>query len=185
MHKNIRLLFIILLVFAIASTATLFFTQHHAVVNQRNRPASFFKQLDYRKYNNDGSLHLSFTTSKMYHFLQGNSSHIVKPNILLLDANQVPWHIKAESAHSWHGQQVIILQHNVVFYHPRHKSNPETTIKTSQAYLYPQSNYASSKQNVMLKRPGVIMYGKGLRANLKHGLITLVKQTHGSFHQHK
>lgn len=185
MHKNIRALFIILLLLVIASSSTLLLSHHPVYAKQDNRPNAYFKKLTYRRYNNDGSLHIGFSTPLLYHFNLNNSSHSTTPKILLFDANKVPWHIQANSAHSWHGQQTILLQNKVIFYHPRSGSNPETTIKTSRAYLFPKDNYATSTRKVTMQRPGSKLIGSGLRANLRDGVVTVIKQTHGSFHPHK
>ena len=181
MHKTKLLLPAILLLLILSSLASLLLSKSPFNPAQTNLPDGFFQQLHYREYNSQGQLHLQFTTPQLTHFAANNSSNMQAPRMLLIDTKQIPWHISAKRAQAWHGKNTIHLQQHVRFYHPQTSSSPRTKITTSSAYLYPQRSYAISKQYVTMQRPGSVLHGKGVHANLGHGVITLLHQTHGTY----
>jgi lipopolysaccharide export system protein LptC len=182
MNKNTLFLSAILLLLILSSSITLLFSSRHISLQQANVPVAYLQNLDYKNYDqNDGSLHLYFQSQMLTHFKKYNSSTFTDPKILLFDVNQIPWHITAEKGMAWHGHQVIHLTGHIIFHHQQVKGHPETTMLTNHVYLYPQRNYAVSNDDVTLMRPGTTIKGRGMRANLKNGIITILHQTHGIY----
>lgn len=184
MKKNSLILWSIMLIMIIASLSTLYFTGPRIHQSSSNQITAFFKQLHYQEFDNTGNVHLAFKTPFLRHFKRFNSSMIQQPDIHLISSPQSSWYIQAQRAQSWYGREVIVLHKNVQFYNPGSSQDPETTIKTSRAYLYPQRHYATSEQQVLLKRPGTTLHGTKLRANLKTGVINLLQHTHGFYQSH-
>jgi len=153
-----------------------------------NRPDAFMTKVNYYEYDSQGLLHSHLQTSKIKHYPHNNAARFEKPNMMVYTNEHIPWYVSAEHGNSQNGVNQVNLWSHVVVHQPKEPNNPETTIKTSAMTLYPRKSYARTNRNVTITRPGSTVKAKGMTANFKKGIITLLSRSRGIYvppEQHK
>ena len=69
----------------------------------------------------------------------------------------------------------------MTFHRLANADSPETTITTTQAYIYPKQSLAKTDQPVTIKHLQSVAEGKGMEADLKNGNYTLLSQSQGNY----
>jgi lipopolysaccharide export system protein LptC len=142
---------------------------------------SFMMQPEYQQFNNKGQLHSRLEADQMKHLRPHNISLFTKPRILIYTDDRIPWHITSHYGKSLNGNKTIYLYDHVILHQPPQPHHPETTITTSFLTIYPKRALATTDRKVTITRPGSIIHGKGIEANLKTGSIKLLAQSRGIY----
>jgi len=142
-----------------------------------NAMTAYGINISYQDYDNQGALQSKLTAQKATHFKNDDSTNLTMPNGLIYTTQHIPWHVTANIGKSFQGTKRILLSDNVVLSKPQTLNSPKTTIKTQQVTIFPSRSYATSKMFVSLKQPGTLTTGVGMRADMKHNIVTLLTQT--------
>ncbi len=170
-----------------ASLSTLFMlrsTQHESPppTQQLNqRPDAFMVNVDYSEYDDQGNLHSHLLTPKVIHYPNQNSAVFAQPNFMIYTSERVPWYITAEHGTSRDGINSVFLRDDVHIHQPAEPDNPETTILTTTATIHPPQSTATTDDPVTIVRPGSLVKGTGMEANLKTGVIKLFSHSQGFY----
>ena len=183
MSRNAYLSFLLILVASI-STALLVNHGHqpvHQAAHLDQQPDMFMTDAEYFEYNKQGDLHSHMTTTKIDHYAHMNSSRFENPTLMTYTDQHTPWHISAKHGKSHYGTKWVYLWNNVIVHKSTEPNNPETTITTPGMTLLPPKTLAKTDQNVTITRPGSIVHSRGMRADLKQGVITLLSHSRGVY----
>ena len=135
----------------------------------------------YKDYNKAGQLHSKLEANEMTHYLRHDMSLFTRPKILIYTDDRIPWHIVSNYGRSQQGTQKVFLYENVILHQPQEPSHPETTIKTSELTVYPNHSFAETNKKVLINRPGTVIHGKGIEADFKKGVVTLLTKSRGVY----
>lgn len=91
------------------------------------------------------------------------------------------WFISANKAIAFLSNNTIHLYDKVRIFRSKTKNLPQTTFLTASLTVDPNNNKASTSKTVTILQPKNNLTSKGLRANLKTGVISLVSQASGEF----
>ncbi|MCB1826909.1 MAG: LPS export ABC transporter periplasmic protein LptC, partial [Coxiellaceae bacterium] len=141
---------------------------------------AFMVQAKYVDYDKDGALHSQLEANQMKHYVKQDTSLFTKPKILIYTEDRTPWYITSDYGKSQNGTKKVLLYSNVTLYQPPKPNHPETTITTSELTVYPKRSFAETDKKVKIKRPGTVIHGKGIEANLKTGIVRLLTQSRGT-----
>lgn len=142
---------------------------------------AFMIQPAYIDFNQKGLLHSQLDAKQMEHFVRLDMSKFIDPKILIYTEDRVPWHITSKYGRSQQGSKKVFLYNHVVLHQPQEPNHPETTIYTSELTVYPDRSFAETNKKVKITRPGTVIHGKGIRANLKTGIVKLLTKSRGVY----
>lgn len=184
---TIRLNYIILfflLVCAALSTWLVIQTRlamQSTATNSPANPDQFMNGAIFNRMDMTGKLQDQFTAVHLVHYIQNNATYFSKPNLLVFNNNQPPWHITADNGYAIHGDSVINIDQNVRIEQAANQSRAHTLIKTSKLTIYPDKKLATSDQFVTGIQPGATITAVGLRADMLHNTVNLLSQVHGYY----
>lgn len=183
MHQKIPSLFSLILALGLAFGffAMMKHDQAPSEKDTSNTINAFMIQPRFKDYNENGLLHSDLNAKSMQHYAHRDKSIFDFPTLLIYTEDRVPWHIQAQDGISYEGTKKILLKNKVVLHQPQLSEHLETTIKTNALTVYPERSFAESNQNVTILRPGTIVHGKGVQAELATGVIKLLSQSHGVY----
>lgn len=179
MSRNVWLSLFLIAV-ACLSTILMVHSNHHRIQERATldrRPDTFMTNVNYYEYNNQGLLHSELQTPKIMHYPHNNAARFQKPTMMIYTSEHIPWYVSADNGKSQNGIDWVYLWGHVVVHQPQEPNNPETTIKTSAMTFYPRKSYAQTDENVTITRPGSIVKAKGMNADFKKGIITLLSHS--------
>lgn len=142
---------------------------------------SYMINVSYTEYNTLGQIHNHLFAPTMWHYPKKDSTFIEQPQFLLYTTQRIPWYMSANYGESINNNKLIHLWSHVKLHQPQMPNNPETTIKTQAMTFYSKTSLAKSKEPITIIRPGSIIHGKGVRADLNHGKYMLLSHTNGIY----
>lgn len=174
--KN-KLTIIYLILFLLLGVASIFIL-HHAVKHNHKpkKPTinSFIIHAKFIEYNQYGQVKIIITSIKVTHMQTLGITYFEKPRIIgYTEKNRTPWHIHADLAISNQSGSKIILRGHVIAHQLPTSLHAESTITTSELTVFPKEARAITEKKVTIVRPGTIITGTGLVANLKTGQYEL------------
>src|SRR3990167_3141447 len=183
MNKNIWLSLVLIVVTCLSTILMLHSNPHRKSLPMvlAHEPDSFMQDVSYYEYDSHGALHSHLSTPKIIHYSNKNAAQFEKPNVMVYTDKHIPWYISAEHGKSKQGVDWVYLWENVVIHQPEAPNNPQTTIKTSAITFYPMKSYAETYRDVTITRPGSIVQAKGMTADFKKGIITLLSHSRGVY----
>ncbi|OGT43875.1 MAG: LPS export ABC transporter periplasmic protein LptC [Gammaproteobacteria bacterium RIFCSPHIGHO2_12_FULL_40_19] len=178
MKYKLTLYIILFLCIAVASVLILRHkTTEAPPTAQKNTIDSFITQGTFTEYNEQGLIKTKMTAAHVTHFKESGITHFTKPYIITYTENRTPWHIHADRADSNKTGTKIILQGHVTVHQLPTKQNAETTITTTELTVFPKESRAVTDKAITVSRPGTVIHGTGLIANLKTGQYQLRSQS--------
>lgn len=107
----------------------------------------------------------------MQQFVTQNQNIMYKPSILFFDGLLPSWKTSANEALSDTTTETLHLAGNVTI---EQKSVEEAaTLKTNTLILHPKTSYATTDDQVIIRKPGIYIEAIGLDADLNSNKITL------------
>ena len=124
-----------------------------------DEPDYYAKKATMGEYNSDGNLEYHLKSDSIRHYESKLVTELLKPQITILDSNQTPWSIRAETglirsmsraSNIEAKDDQFVLKENVVV------SNEGPTIdafhlRTEILFLYPQSRYIESDSKILIE----------------------------------
>lgn len=129
------------------------------------------------EYDEQGDIKTTLTAENATHLEPSGTTHFTKPFIITYTKDRTPWHIHADQGISNRDGHQIIFQHNIVIHELPTARHPETRITTDELTILPKASRAFTDKPVILSRPGMVIHGVGLTADLKTGEYQLRSQS--------
>ena len=124
-----------------------------------DEPDYYAKKALMEEYNNGGNLEYQLSTDSVRHYESQQVTKLAKPQIRMLDTNQIPWSIRAKtgvirtqfktSNIEFKGDQFLLNENVVVSNEGQNKNS--FLLKTETLYLYPESRHIESDSNITLE----------------------------------
>jgi len=182
MQKKTLFFSLILLIGASLSICLMLIRDHKITENKTpNGVNAFMTNPFYKDYNKKGQIHSQLQATRMQHYFGQDTSIFTNPKILIYTDERIPWHITSEYGRSQQGTQKVFLYENVKLFQPQLPNHPKTTILTSELTIYPNRSFAKSDKKVKIKQPGTVVNGKGITADFKTSIFTLVSNSRGIY----
>ena len=173
MHKNILAAF--LLIFLISSS--IYFIRHlktnTLAEENQSHVDSYMKNAIYDQYNAEGQLTLHITSPLSRHYSLSNRNEFEKPDIIIYQGQEAPWHITAVHGKSLQDNKLIDLWDDVVIHRATNGENPETTIRTTVLSIDPKAQIAETNQAATITQPHSVIQSIGLKTDFKSGISQL------------
>lgn len=184
MSINQRACFISLLSIAVAVSVMLILltnTAREFIPAPLPEPDSFMTGVVATNMNKEGGIQSRLYSPEMVHFPLNNSTDISLPHIIFYTQEGNPWDLTANNGKANYGINQIELWNNVVINRTQSKANEPLSLHTSELTVYPQLQFASTDKAVVIKQLESIIHSKGLKANLKTGILKLTEKAHGVY----
>lgn len=118
--------------------------------------------------NDDGQLAFEVTAPRLAENPTDRSADIEAPEIVIYEAAEASWQVQAQNGWISHDAKTLKLQGEVsIRRQPSDAEKPVTTIDTSNMTVFPRRQEARTNAPVEIRRPGLILSGVGMRANLR------------------
>lgn len=177
MKYKLSLYILIFALICVASEMILRHTAEPIVVAshtlKKNTVDSFLLYPTVTQYDQEGHIKMKTTAIKLTHYKMSGETTLEKPFIITYTDKHVPWHIHADLAISNKKGDRILLKGHVKVHELPTLKHPETTITTSELTIFPKESRAVTDKFVAIERPGTLIHGVGLVANLKTGQYQL------------
>lgn len=133
-----------------------------------------------RRFDEKGRLIHYLQSPEVQHIPENNSHFISTPYLLLTQADQSIWEIRAQQAKAIKGGQEIKFIHDVII-----KQNQEGqgggSLKTEELTYFPQTKLARTDLPVLYEQPGGIIRSQGMIAYLEEKRVQLLSRARATF----
>ena len=131
-----------------------------------------------QQFQADGKLHYEMTASKLEHLKASDITLVDKPDLQLYRGTQYPWHVRSDKGEvSPEGKEVELID-NVRIARTDAKGRP-TVITSSRITVFPDEEYAQTKQAVRIEAANGVTTAKGMKAYMNDGKINLLSNVRG------
>ncbi|OGT25804.1 MAG: LPS export ABC transporter periplasmic protein LptC [Gammaproteobacteria bacterium RIFCSPLOWO2_02_FULL_42_14] len=176
-YKSYYFYGVIIFIFVVASFLILHHAERALNISLDSKINSFVTGGNFVEYDKQGNIKTKITADKIVEFQSEDRIVFHNPEIVTYSEKQVPWHIRADQAISNKKGDRVVLTGHVLIREMRNDNEPRSTIKTTELVIFPKQSLATTKEPVTLFRPGIIVNGVGLTANLKTGQYELKSQS--------
>lgn len=112
------------------------------------------------------------------HFETQARTELHEPRLELFRPARAALHVSAKRGWVTSGNETILLRGDVRFWEPAAEGAPVFEITTSEAYIYPQREYAETDKPATLTTRQSRTEGVGMRAYLQEQRIEMLNQVH-------
>lgn len=181
--KNFLLVLLTIAVIFSGLMIVLVNVQPAAVIKNGNGFDGFMSDVVAIKMDNAGFPRNVLFSPTFHYYRTQDAVTIDKPRMLINpDKLHVgSWIITADQAIALLTNKTIHLYGNVHITRNKNRHSPKTKFLTSALTIEPNANKAYTQQKVTIIQPGNNLTAKGLRANLKTGVISFVSNASGEF----
>lgn len=146
----------------------------------------YLSNVSIKRFNNQGLLVDKMTAEKLEHFKTSKLSHIVAPQITLLNQSKDSWHISARTGQFDQASNQIELINSVIIAQSRNNefnglaldpTQANTSIKTERLLLNLNSGHADTTNQVVITSRDIKTTADSMSADFKNNLITLKGKT--------
>ncbi len=121
------------------------------------------------QYQADGKRNYEMTAEKVEHIKASDVSLLTKPDLLSYRGGEHPWHVRSERGEvSAEGDEVLLNA----------KGRP-TILTTSRLTVWPDKDYAETKQAVRIDAANGVTTATGMKAYLDDGRMLLLSNVRG------
>jgi lipopolysaccharide export system protein LptC len=146
-----------------------------------NSVETTISRLKVSQFNTEGTLVNLLNTPLMQHIQKDDVYLFQNPHILITQAEQPPWTIRANNAKSFKGSESITFMGNVIVHQEQGNTTQKSTMKTEKVIYYPKDKKASTDLLVTYEQQGNIIQSKGMNAYLDEKRVELLHQARGSY----
>ena len=146
-----------------------------------DEPDYYAKKATMGEYNSDGNLEYHLKSDSVRHYESKLVTELLKPQITILDSNQTPWSIRAETGlmrslsratNIESKDDQLVFKENVVV------SNEGPPIdafllRTEILFLYPHSRYIESDSNILIETKQYRITAANMNSHLNTGWMDL------------
>ena len=131
-----------------------------------------------RQFMEDGKLQYEMTADRLEHIKSTDITLLDKPDLQLYRGTQYPWHVRSDKGEVGpQGQQVELID-NVRIARTDARNRP-TVITTSRATVFPDKEYAQTRQAVRIEAANGVTTAQGMKAYMNDGRINLLSNVRG------
>lgn len=167
------------------SAFIIYHKKNSSLLDDNGKPDAFMVDVVATMIDKQGKPSLKIVSPKMTHYLEKDTTEIVKPLLTLYrNTHQKatkPWHLTANFAKASQGISEILLWENVVINHPGDQQDEKTTLQTPTLTVYPEKQLAETLDAVTITQPNTKIHAIGMNADLSSGAVKLLSQTRGEY----
>ncbi|MHA6492595.1 LPS export ABC transporter periplasmic protein LptC [Pseudomonas borbori] len=130
------------------------------------------------QYQEDGKLHHQMTASKLEHVKASDVTLLTSPNMHLYRGTELPWKIRSEHGEVAPKGTEVELIDKVRVERTDAKGRP-TILTTSRLTVFPEKEYAQTKQAVRIDAANGVTTAQGMKAYLNDGRMLLLSNVRG------
>ncbi|WP_312290379.1 LPS export ABC transporter periplasmic protein LptC [Stutzerimonas nitrititolerans] len=130
------------------------------------------------QYQPDGKRHYELTAEKMEHIAATDMSLLTRPDLLAYRGTELPWHVTSERGEVGPQGQEVELIDQVRVERTDAKGRP-TIITTSRLTVFPEKDYAQTRQPVRIEAANGVTTATGMNAYLNEGRVLLLSNVRG------
>lgn len=144
------------------------------------QPAIDFYVLNSRtvQYQPDGKRHYELIAEKMEHIAATDMSLLTRPDLLAYRGTELPWHVSSERGEVGPQGQEVELIDKVRAERTDAKGRP-TILTTSRLTVFPEKDYAQTRQPVRIEAANGVTTATGMNAYLNEGRMLLLSNVRG------
>lgn len=135
-----------------------------------------------KQFDKQGKLAREFTTPKVIHYPEHNTSVFIKPHLIVHRPDQPVWTISAKRGKAIEGNKQVDLVGQVSIQQAADNKNPATDIHTSELHFFPSKQLATTSKLIRMHQPGIMISATGMRAHLDSHHIELLSNTKAVYH---
>lgn len=147
----------------------------------KNSPDAYSQQLNYLSHTATGLIANILTSKLAVHYPAADITTFKQPKLTYYTQTRQRWIVTSEKGESLRGHKKILLTKNVVIHQPQSSVVPDTKIYTQHLTVFPGTDTAITHDPVKIVRPGTIIHGIGMTANLKTGQYKLLRHARGTY----
>ncbi|WAE62929.1 LPS export ABC transporter periplasmic protein LptC [Stutzerimonas sp. R40042] len=130
------------------------------------------------QYQPDGKRNYELTADKLEHIKASDISLLTKPDLLSYRGTELPWHVRSERGEvSAEGDEVLLID-QVKVERTDAKGRP-TILTTSRLTVWPEKDYAETKQAVRIEAANGVTTATGMKAYMDDGRMLLLSNVRG------
>lgn len=148
------------------------------------RMDAFLSELTVKQFNTDGRLLHHLHAPMVRHVPEKNTYLLTKPHLIVTEANQAPWEIRADQGIA-EADRVITLSQQVMIQQKSHQANPQVTLTTEEITYFPKSKLASTLKPVTIQQAENQIQAIGMNAYLDDHKVELLSHVRGHYEPQK
>ncbi|MDP1574105.1 MAG: LPS export ABC transporter periplasmic protein LptC [Coxiellaceae bacterium] len=173
-----------ILAFALFFAAGFFLLHSHSLhllTDNKNSFDHYATDLEVTDYDEAGHVKSILKAELATHYTNSGETIFKNPHLHTIGTeNNLPWHIRSDKAVLNKAQDQAVLTGHVIVHQLSVPGHPDLLIKTSKLIAFLKTSKASTDKPVTIIRPGTILHGVGLKADLKTGEYQLLSQSHAT-----
>ncbi|MFC3607856.1 LPS export ABC transporter periplasmic protein LptC [Stutzerimonas tarimensis] len=126
----------------------------------------------------DGSLHYVLTAERLEHLRSSDISLLTLPDLNLYRGGDIPWHVRSERGEVAPGGTEVELIDQVRIARTDQRGRP-TIVTTSSMTVFPERDYAQTRQAVRIEAANGVTTAIGMNAYLDEGRMELLSTVRG------
>jgi lipopolysaccharide export system protein LptC len=131
-----------------------------------------------QQFQEDGKLHYELTADRLEHIKASDITLLDKPDLQLYRGTQYPWHVRSDKGEvAPEGKEVELID-NVRIARTDAKNRP-TVITSSRVTVFPDEEYAQTRQAVRIEAANGVTTAQGMKAYMNDGKIDLLSNVRG------
>jgi lipopolysaccharide export system protein LptC len=130
------------------------------------------------QYMADGKLHYRLLADNTEHVQATDITLVSQPRLTLYRGNELPWNIRSERAEVSPGGAEVELIDQVRIDRTDAKGRP-TILTTSRLTVFPEKEYAQTRQAVRIEAANGVTTAQGMKAYLNDGRMLLLSNVRG------
>lgn len=130
------------------------------------------------QYQEDGKLHYRMSAAKLEHIKASDITLLTSPNMDLYRGTELPWKIRSEHGEVAPKGTEVELIDKVRVERIDAKGRP-TILTTSRLTVFPEKEYAQTKQAVRIDAANGVTTAQGMKAYLNDGRMLLLSNVRG------
>jgi lipopolysaccharide export system protein LptC len=189
MLKKLRLRLILATLAALVAAAGYWnvrpesFIAHNTDDASNNEIDFYVIQAKSTQFQPDGKLANRMTSDKLEHLKSSDITLLTNPDLLLYRGTELPWHIQSLRAEvAPEGTQIELID-SVRVARTDAKGRP-TILTTSRLTVFPDKEYAQTKQAVRIEAANGVTTAQGMKAYLNDGRMLLLSNVRGQHAVH-
>jgi len=149
-------------------------------VSTADTPAIDFYVINSRtvQYRPDGKRDYELTAEMMEHFAATDISLLTQPDLLLYRGTELPWQVSSERGEIGPQGEEVELIDKVRVERTDAKGRP-TILTTSRLTVFPEKDYAQTRQPVRIEAANGVTTATGMNAYLNEGRMLLLSNVRG------
>ncbi|WP_090730411.1 LPS export ABC transporter periplasmic protein LptC [Azotobacter beijerinckii] len=130
------------------------------------------------QYQIEGKLHYEMTADKVEHLKASEVTLLTQPDLLMFRGTPIPWHVRSEHGEvSPQGDHVELI--NAVRVERTDTQGRPTILTTSRLSVFPEREYAETRQPVKIEAANGVTTAVGMKAYLDDSRMHLLSSVRG------